>query len=91
MTITEIKAGDIVEGHDGKFAKVIKAERGRYSISAFVYKREDAEKETVDIRTLNSFGLSQNVKLSEVPAQKPVVAKQTEVKKTEAKKPNTKK
>ncbi len=64
-----IKAGTIIENDQGKFAKVVSAEEGRYGISAFVFKKGDAENETVAVRTLNNFGLSQVMK-EEAKAEK---------------------
>jgi len=57
-----MKAGTIIENDQGKFAKVVSAEEGRYGVTAFVFKKEDAEKETVVARILNTFGLGQVMK-----------------------------
>ncbi|MFG6605274.1 hypothetical protein ACGYLM_01505 [Sulfitobacter sp. 1A10445] len=78
----------IIENDQGKFAKVVSAEAGRYGITAFVFKKEDAEKETVIARHLNTFGLSQVVKKREqaAPAAKKAAEKKPAAKKTEDKK-----
>lgn len=72
-----IKSGTIIENDQGKFAKVVSAEDGRFGISAFVFKKEDAERETVAARTLNTFGLSQVIKgeKAEKAAPKPPLPK----------------
>jgi hypothetical protein len=57
-----IKAGTIIENDQGHFAKVVSAEEGRYGVSAFVSKKDKAEDETVAVRILNTFGLSQVMK-----------------------------
>lgn len=59
-----MKAGDIIESYQGKFAKVVKVqeEGGLYTLSAWVNTKEQAEGETVGMVALNAFGLSQVVK-----------------------------
>ena len=82
-----IKAGTIIENDQGKFAKVVSAEAGRYGITAFVFKKEDAQNETVVARYLNTFGLSQVVKdrEQEAPAAKKPAAKKPAAKKEDDK------
>lgn len=63
MSTTELKAGQIVENYQGKFAKVLNDEgNGRYALTAWVPKKEDAEKQTTAVHFLNTFGLSQVLK-----------------------------
>jgi hypothetical protein len=58
-----MKAGDIVESYQGKFAKVIRiGETGETWLSAWVKTPEQAEFETVAVTWLNDFGLSQVLK-----------------------------
>lgn len=59
-----MKAGDILESIQGRFAQVIKVqeEGGLYTLSAWVPTKEAAAVETVGVIALNRFGLSQVLK-----------------------------
>jgi hypothetical protein len=70
-----IKAGTIIENEQGYFAKIVSADDGRYGVSAFVLKKDRAEDETVAVRTLNEFGLSQIMKAEKKAAPKKADAK----------------
>ncbi len=65
-----MKAGDIVENYQGRFAKVIELKDSLIGVSAFVLKRELAEDETAVDIYLNKFGLSQIMKVEEAKAPK---------------------
>lgn len=61
--MSKVTVGQIIESYQGKFAKVLAEDgAGRLGISAWRQKKEDAEGETVVVRFLNTFGLSQVLK-----------------------------
>lgn len=57
-----MKAGDIIENYQGRFAKIVELKESLYGVSAWVLKKEDAQKETAVEIFLNEFGLSQVLK-----------------------------
>lgn len=65
-----MKVGDIVENYQGKFAKIVEIKGTRFGLSAWVYKKEVAEVETLAVIFLNSFGLGQVLKPKEVKEKK---------------------
>ncbi|MEJ6011432.1 hypothetical protein [Novosphingobium aquae] len=65
-----MKAGDIIENYQGKFAKVIEIKGSRFGLSAWVYKKDVAALETVPVIYLNMFGLKQVLKSEEAKAPK---------------------
>lgn len=65
-----MKVGDIIESYQGKFAKIVEIKGTRFGISAWVYKKEVAELETVSVIFLNSFGLDQVLKKEDAKAPK---------------------
>lgn len=65
MARVTLKAGDVIEGVHGLFAKVVEVNESRYGLSAWVFKRDAAEKETVVDTYLNRLGVAQVMKGSE--------------------------
>lgn len=59
MSTSKIKEGQVIENYQGRFAKVVSVNEGRFGISAWVQKKEDADKDEKAVRFLNEFGLSQ--------------------------------
>lgn len=57
-----IKAGQVIETYQGKFAKVLSVEGGMYALTAFHAKEIAAEADDVPVKRLNSYGLSQVIK-----------------------------
>ena len=53
------KQGDVIQNYQGRYAKVVTVKNNHYGLSAFVGKKDDAEKETVAVKFLNKFGMSQ--------------------------------
>jgi hypothetical protein len=57
-----MKAGDIIENYQGRFAKIVEVKGSLYGVSAFVLNRDLAADETAVDVFLNEFGLSQIIK-----------------------------
>ena len=73
-----MKAGDIIENYQGRFAKVIEIKESLFGISAFVLNRDLAADETAVDIFLNKFGLAQIMK--EADAKAPKAAKPADAK-----------
>lgn len=89
------KVGQIIENIHGQFAKVVEIKGSRFGLSAFVFKKEKAELETVAVTFLNSYGLSQilkpvETKKSDAP-KTPKTDGTTDTKKSDAPKTDEKK
>ena len=59
MATSKVKEGQVIENYQGRFAKVVSTNGNRFALTAWVLKKEDAEKDEKVVRHLNAFGLSQ--------------------------------
>lgn len=69
MSKPKIKEGDVLETYRGRFFKIAKVKDGMYGRTGFQLKKSAAENDTVVVRYLNSFGLTQILKDEEVADQ----------------------
>ena len=56
---TSVEVGAVIESTAGMFAKVIEQKGSRFGLSAWVFKKDKAEAETVVMTYLNRIGLAQ--------------------------------
>ena len=85
------KVGHIIENIHGQFEKVVEIKGSRYWLSAFVFKKEKAELETVAVTFLNSYGLSQILKSKSDAPKTPKTEGKADPKKSDAPKTDEKK
>ena len=75
-----MKEGQVIENYQGRYAKIVSIQDGRYGLTAFMKNKSDAEKEVRVARHLNKFGMGQ------ILAPEKKTAAKKEEKKTEDKK-----
>jgi hypothetical protein len=53
-----MKAGDIIQNHQGRFAKIVSIKDSRFGITGWMLRKEDAKKDTRVMVFLNKYGLA---------------------------------